>query len=297
MKYLHLTPGFNPQPPFTKDADIIKYESSTFPGGEPHFRLLNPKDAFDDITVTIQLNSFNDVGRLLIATDAINRTHDGVKFGEDYIRHLFVPYFPAARQDRIMINGESLSSKVYADLINNLNYNTIRIVDPHSEVIVNMLERVIVVDNIPYLDEAIDDWRFNIKKRTETFSIVLPDKGAAKKLKTFVKLANFPTRVYIGEKKRDLLTGKLSGFDIDCKDFKGETLFIVDDICDGGGTFLGLAKVLKERNAGDIYLFVTHGIFSKGFTELNKYFRKIYTTDSFRSSDNGTALEIIKLEL
>jgi len=297
MKYLNLTPGFNPQPPSTKDEDIIKFESSTFPGGEPHFRLLNPKDAFNDITVIIQLNSFNDVGRLLIATDAINRTRNWFKFGEDYIRHLFVPYFPAARQDRIMINGEALSSKVYANLINDLAYNTVTILDPHSEVIVNMLDNVIVLDNIPYLDEALDNWRFNLKSRSETFSIVLPDKGAAKKLKTFVKLANFPTRVYIGEKKRDLVTGKLSGFDVDCKDFKGEDLFIADDICDGGGTFMGLAKVLKERNAGNLYLFVTHGIFSKGFTELNKYFRKIYTTDSFRSSDNGTALEIINLKI
>jgi ribose-phosphate pyrophosphokinase len=49
---------------------------------------------------------------------------------------------------------------------------------------------------------------------------------------------------------------------------------IVDDICDGGRTFLEIAKTIrsKKRNIsifGDkIYLVVTHGIFSAGFDEL-----------------------------
>ena len=62
---------------------------------------------------------------------------------------------------------------------------------------------------------------------------------------------------------------------------------IIDDICDGGGTFIGLAKELKQKNAGDLYLAVSHGIFSKGLEALNTYFTKLYTTDSFKTLEDG----------
>jgi ribose-phosphate pyrophosphokinase len=56
-------------------------------------------------------------------------------------------------------------------------------------------------------------------------------------------------------------------------------VLIVDDICDGGGTFIGIAKALPK----DVkkYLYVTHGIFSKGLRELTGHFEHIYTTNSY----------------
>ena len=65
---------------------------------------------------------------------------------------------------------------------------------------------------------------------------------------------------------------------------------IVDDICDGGGTFVGLGQALKKRGAGDLCLFVTHGIFSKGFHDLMKYFKHIYFTNSFYTFGKDTDL-------
>jgi phosphoribosylpyrophosphate synthetase len=47
-----------------------------------------------------------------------------------------------------------------------------------------------------------------------------------------------------------------------------------------------LAEKLKEAGAGDLYLVVSHGIFSKGFKELKKHYKKIYTSDSW-SNDYG----------
>jgi len=61
---------------------------------------------------------------------------------------------------------------------------------------------------------------------------------------------------------------------------------IVDDICDGGGTFLGLGEELKKKNAGPLFLAISHGIFSKGFDELVKVYEQIFTTDSFRTIDD-----------
>lgn len=63
---------------------------------------------------------------------------------------------------------------------------------------------------------------------------------------------------------------------------------IIDDICDGGATFINIASKIKEYYKGfkyepKIYLIVTHGIFSKGFKELSEYFDGIYCTNSYKN--------------
>ena len=66
----------------------------------------------------------------------------------------------------------------------------------------------------------------------------------------------------------------------------------MDDICDGGGTFIGLASELMSKNAGAIYLAVTHGIFSNGFDGLNRKFRGIFTTDSIKNIESKKLVQI-----
>lgn len=44
-------------------------------------------------------------------------------------------------------------------------------------------------------------------------------------------------------------------------------ILVMDDICDGGATFISLAKEIKAHelyNDQELWLYVTHGIFSKG---------------------------------
>ena len=60
-----------------------------------------------------------------------------------------------------------------------------------------------------------------------------------------------------------------------------KTLFyIVDDICDGGRTFIEIAKYLKEADSIDssrIHLMVTHGFFTKGLGVFDGLIDHIYT--------------------
>ncbi len=82
-------------------------------------------------------------------------------------------------------------------------------------------------------------------------------------------------------KERDVKTGALTNFKTAANDLSNQTCFIVDDICDGGGTFAGTAKMLMEEGAAKVVLIVTHGIFSKG-SEI-EFVDEIYTTDSYRT--------------
>ena len=68
-------------------------------------------------------------------------------------------------------------------------------------------------------------------------------------------------------------------------------ILIVDDLCDGGGTFLGIAN--QAEGTVPLGLYITHGIFSKGFGELGKHFSKIYTTNSYYERDENTPSPLV----
>jgi ribose-phosphate pyrophosphokinase len=95
-------------------------------------------------------------------------------------------------------------------------------------------------------------------------------------------------------KKRDVASGKLTGFSLMAGDVRGRDLLIVDDLCDAGGTFIGSAQVLREAGAHSVSLYVTHGIFSKGVEHLfANGIDAIYTTTSYAAP----TLEHPQLEL
>jgi len=71
---------------------------------------------------------------------------------------------------------------------------------------------------------------------------------------------------------------------------KGAVYIIVDDICDGGGTFNLLAEEFFKDPASEgaeLALFVSHGIFSKGLNAIDKRITSIYTTDSWAQTPRG----------
>lgn len=259
---LNLDPDFQP----TDHLEEISFESFTFSGGEPHIKITSKVPSETNVVVTHRIRSFNDFGLFLLAIDALRRME--VKSIE-----AIMPYFPAARQDRVMVPGEPLSVKVYAEMINNLKLDKVTVFDPHSEVVPALLDNCHAISNHAFIEKIVT----NLPK---DLLLVSPDGGALKKI---YKLAAHLQHYEVLEcsKSRDVKTGALSGFQVYSDDLHGRPCLIVDDICDGGGTFLGLAGELKKKNSGPLYLAVSHGIFNKGYDRLLAEFDKIYTTNSF----------------
>ena len=100
-------------------------------------------------------------------------------------------------------------------------------------------------------------------------------------------------KIITATKVRDLKTGNILRTEIPVLDQHNNLKYvIVDDICDGGRTFIELAKVIKDsRPTAKIYLVVTHGIFSVGFDFLVQYFDGIYTTNSVKDIQDGTIVD------
>lgn len=255
--------------------DIEKINFVHFSGGEVH---LNAKDFFAGVPeheqaendiVWSPIHDSTDLMELLILTDAYKRHYMRVP-------KVCIPYIPYARQDRVANDGEALSIKVFADIINAQNYPCVYVMDPHSDVSMALLNNVKVIKNVDdsYLKEVIPNY-------CEKFYVVLaPDAGSYKRLGKVIK----EVPLIYATKQRDTKTGALSNVEIHTGglDLGDRTILVVDDICDGGGTFILLAQALRKAGIhNDLELYVTHGIFSKGTDELYKYYYPIYTTNSF----------------
>ncbi|WP_231102717.1 hypothetical protein, partial [Streptobacillus moniliformis] len=65
-------------------------------------------------------------------------------------------------------------------------------------------------------------------------------------------------------KHRDVESGQLELPTVETE--PGKRYLIVDDICDGGGKFLGLGAVITAHGSY-CDLYTTHGFYSKGFVE------------------------------
>ena len=242
-----------------------------FPGGESHVNF--------EPTSTVQIAYLtgadgNDLMGLAMWADAIRRT-GGMR------SVLVLPYLPGARADR----GTPLGAKVYADFINSLGIDQIFTVDPHSDVAPSHYDRLTIVplDKLPV-------WDMPATRRYD--GVIVPDLGARKRAEAVAAKLNVP--VYQGMKHRDFKTGALSGFSCEelpkavstVEEFRRSRFLIVDDICDGGGTFLGLADELQKQkiNKENLGLWVTHGIFSQDVVKLSEKFSYIGTTDSHPGS-------------
>lgn len=95
------------------------------------------------------------------------------------------------------------------------------------------------------------------------------------------------TKNVICSKVRDPKTGQLSGFKIENPEVIEENqdlpLVVIDDLCDGGGTFKGIAQLLESHCPNrDRAIYVTHMVNPKGIATLSENYKEVYFTNSYR---------------
>lgn len=251
----------------------VQVRQSMFSGGECHV-CVDGIELSSHVEITAYLHHSDAIMQLLLTVDAVRRAADEVTIT------LTLPYFPYARQDRVCNQGEALSVKVMAQLINGLQCERVRVYDPHSDVVPALLERCSVVSAADIVMGSV----LRDMIQTQHLDLVSPDAGAEKKTRILAKkLAahGVHTQVVCCSKVRDTYTGDIVATHVHA-DVQGKNLLLVDDICDGGRTFIELAKQLQQQGAYALYLYVTHGIFSQGLDELTRYFTHIYCLHTMR---------------
>ena len=274
---LNLTKGFNP----ITGTSPFSVSWFQFPGGELQLTLKRNENFqySNKVTITHRLNSSDDLILLCLAVDSLR--NQGIKEIE-----VFIPYFPYARQDRVNNQGEAFSLKVITSIINNLKLDRLSIFDPHSDVVTALLDNVHVLDNSKLVNYFLNHQNINSDSKIR---LVSPDAGAYKKIFKLVEKINYTSEILIGSKHRDTKTGKILKTEINASTSEldpNQVYCVIDDICDGGATFIELGKALQAKGAKRLMLIVSHGIFSKGFEELEKYYEKIISTDSINCQES-----------
>jgi len=265
------------------DVLSCKYEIGRFPDGQQSIRILEHnydtflslRDRTNSITIKSRLNTFQDLELIICANQALKEI--GVKSVK-----LYIPYCIGGRSDRkFQEGGVNYIKTVIAPILNSQNFDEVIVVDPHSDVLEACINNFVKMYNYPLIKYALTKID-NKNDAQDRICLVSPDAGAYKKVFDVAKWFKI-NKIITANKVRDVDTGKILRTELpSIKDHSDEMKYvIVDDICDGGRTFIELAKVIIAQNQeAKIYLVVTHGIFSAGFSELTNYFDGIYTTNS-----------------
>lgn len=196
--------------------------------------------------------------------------------------YLNMPYIPNARQDRTTKEQDVFTLKHFVDVINWLEFDSVRVLDPHSSVSAALIDNIIVDQPDDYIEKALCKI---LGKKQKDITLFFTDEGGRKR---YSEMFNLP--YCFGVKMRDWQTGVIQGLDVigDERLIRGQDILIVDDICSKGGTFYWSAKKLKELGANKIYLYVTHcenTILEGGLLE-SSLIEKVYTTNSIFTKEH-----------
>lgn len=265
-----------------EESDIktdIRFKFKKFPDGQTDI-VINPEDTIPchlldiPIQITSNFNSWEDMVKIICARVALN------KLGIKQI-HLYIPYILGARSDRrFEKGGTSYLVDVVAPILNLQNFESVTCIDAHSDVAQGCINRLEVIPNHDLVKWALNDLKSN------QYCIAAPDQGATRKIFSVAHDLHITAPILFCVKHRDQITGKILHTEVPIKKaIEDNDYIIIDDICDGGRTFIEIAKEIKRIHAEArtncrIFLVVTHGIFSNHFSELNKWLDGIYTTNS-----------------
>lgn len=255
-----------------------------FPNGETIFKTkrMNPlEDIGNYFVFELKYESDADIAKLIIVKNYITENF----IDADCILHM--NYIPYSRMDR-KIEGFIFSLKYFCKIINELNFAEVVVLDPHSYVSTALLDRVKEFSIIPLV---------NLVLQYETIDYIFyPDNGAYKRYGEVLKF-DTQKRTFYGSKKRDLQTGKITGYNlVDAPDLIGKNILIVDDLCAKGFTFMKAGEALKLAGAKRVVLYVTHceETIYRGELLTTNVIDHIYTTNSILQNFNE---KITKMEI
>ncbi|RMF89921.1 MAG: ribose-phosphate diphosphokinase [Methanobacteriota archaeon] len=216
----------------------------TFPDGELFVKIESRVEKGDEALV-VQSTSRpqnRNIMELLFLLDALQEM--GARTAA------IIPYYGYGRQDRAFEEGEAVSSKVVARHIQ-LSAERVLTINPHKEHILHYFD-------IPAssADAAPAIGRYFKEKGLERPLVVAPDAGSKALAQTVAETLG----CRCGNcQKRRLGPGRVVT-SAEGLELSGETVIIVDDIIDSGGTIVEASKALKAGGAGPIHVACIHPV-------------------------------------
>ena len=215
---------------------------------------------------------------LLVAIDAIKRSSP-----KEIV--CIIPYFGYARQDRKAKPRQPITARLVADLLEAAGCNRVVTIDLHAAQIQGFFSfPADDITSIPMMAQYFANKpEINLNKTV----IVSPDHGGTTRARRFAERLDCSLAICDKRRPRPNVceTTNVLG------DVNGMDCIIVDDMCDTGGSLIGAAKLLKENGAGNIYVAIAHGIFSKDALEKieGSVIKEVVCTNSIPLSEEAKA--------
>ncbi len=232
--------------------------------------------------LVFKINTYEDVIHLLQLCDVL--TYNNI------ITEITIPCLLDAQADKRFNNNESSGLKVLLNLLKDTEDNIyFKIFHPHNpEVVEAIIPNVNIIDNSEFIKNVLYDIEIDItvNKGNDFYPnnliLMSADAGGFKPLIKLCNKIGWKGETYSASKAREFHMGEtILVQKIDKQNFDGKDILIVDDICVYGSTFKNLAKMLRERNCGKLYLAVSHmTVQNLGEDLVTNYFDKVFTTNS-----------------
>ena len=253
-----------------KLVEPIGVSTHVFSAGEPHINFAdNAEIDKNRFVISVYSGTSESLVQAIVAGDALYRRGGHVT--------LFLPYLPGARQDR----GAPFTANVYANIINGACFDRVICVDPHSDVMPRLIRRLTIIDPVDVVPDSMLEC-------DGTMTVISPDKGARVRAKSIADKYGLP--LVVADKRRDPGNNfRIAGYE--CEKITTDYAVVIDDICDGGGTFLALAAELG-MDREKLRLWTTHGIYAKGIDIINKCYGMIGCTNSLPDAFNSTRVDL-----
>lgn len=245
-------------------------------------------DGAISVTLPKSLNGYvaSNITYNVLPITPVNDVLTEIKLVKDALSRLLVKgphdlrlmYLPYARADRVFVDGNPHPLNVFLSDISMMNFNTVYVDDPHNlkalEDFNNSTDNRInfsITSQKKCFISSVN--KTDVKTRGWSY-VIAPDKGAVDKASEIADYLGIPLKC--ASKVRDINTGRIVKTEIDCTDMNnGDRVIIVDDIFDGGGTFIPLCDEMKKYGViPDLY--VTHMIASRGLTPFIGKIDKMY---------------------
>jgi ribose-phosphate pyrophosphokinase len=166
-----------------------------------------------------------------------------------------IPWFPYSRQDRKAKPREPISARLVADMLQLAGVDRVLTMDLHAGQIQGFF--TIPVDHMTALQLFATHFR-DLGLTGEAVVAVAPDAGRAKHAVRFGEMieASFAIMHKMRPTQDQVEITEVTGR------VRDKIAIVGDDVSTTGATLIAGAKALREHGASDVYVFVTHALFS-----------------------------------
>ena len=257
---------------------IVKYlntslsplELSRFSDGEIRCELPEHVRSHHAFIIQSTCSPVNDnIMEIMVLADALRRQH---------VKDItaIIPYYGYARQDRKPgFSRTPITSRVVANMLDNVGINQVIIVDVHSEQQLGFFNiPVINISATPII--VADVWR---NYRTDDLVIVSPDTGGVARARAVAKQLDNANLAIVDKRRPEANVAEVMNI---IGDVRGKQCIIIDDMIDTAGTLCKAAAALKKAGATHVAAYATHPVFSgKAYDNIyNSELDEVVVTDT-----------------